>query len=299
MLNKKPIFVFAFARGGSDILTNLILSHPDICISSGETHKVFKGTRWDSKTRIVKKRLLYDFPICVISKQNYFNPRSMEQRRPIPIGLQQYIDKILYNGRFIAMIDTHNKYKTEGILYTRDEIAKCRLLTKALNGLIFTIDTFSQMYPDATFFGLTRNGFALCEGYIRRGIDLQTFGSWYHKIMTKMLQCEKRMPNFRLIKYETMVANPLKTLNEVCEFAELDIAKVAKIRMQGKKIMDATGKRRPVGGIRKQVYWYDKTSLQEYIKPNINENQIKNLSAETKSQFLNHAKDVMVQLDYL
>jgi hypothetical protein len=43
MLNTAPIFVNAFARGGSMILVNLLLSHPNVCCPSGETHKVFRG----------------------------------------------------------------------------------------------------------------------------------------------------------------------------------------------------------------------------------------------------------------
>lgn len=45
MLNKKPLFINAFARGGSNILMNLLMSHPGVCVSNGETHKVFKGQR--------------------------------------------------------------------------------------------------------------------------------------------------------------------------------------------------------------------------------------------------------------
>jgi len=41
----------------------------------------------------------------------------MKKRRGIPLFLQKYIDSILFRGRFVAMFDTHNRYKADGILY--------------------------------------------------------------------------------------------------------------------------------------------------------------------------------------
>ena len=43
MFNQKPIFIVAFARGGSNILLNLLRSHPEVCSPRGETHEVFRG----------------------------------------------------------------------------------------------------------------------------------------------------------------------------------------------------------------------------------------------------------------
>ena len=117
MLNHKPIFINALARGGSNIIMNLLLSHPNVCISSGETHKVFKGTKWDSFFYRFKKRILYDLPIRFYTGQDIFGINWLEPRKPVPSMIQHYIDRILYYGRFKASIDTHNKYKYEKICY--------------------------------------------------------------------------------------------------------------------------------------------------------------------------------------
>jgi len=69
-----------------------------------------------------------------------------------------------------------------------------------------------------------------------------------------------------------MVANPLKVLKEVYEFADLDIKKISKIRLQGKKAMNERGQRQPIGGKPRQVFWYDVDHLQSYIKPSVNKN---------------------------
>ena len=43
MLNKRPIFIIGFARGGTNIILNLLRSHPDVCSPRGETDQVFRG----------------------------------------------------------------------------------------------------------------------------------------------------------------------------------------------------------------------------------------------------------------
>jgi Sulfotransferase family len=41
--DKAPIFVIGFLRGGTDILMNLLASHPDTRFVGRETHMVFYG----------------------------------------------------------------------------------------------------------------------------------------------------------------------------------------------------------------------------------------------------------------
>ena len=84
MFNRHPIFINALVRGGSNITMNLLMSHSDVCISSGETHKVFKGTKWDPLWRKVKKRILYDFPIRLTAGQDVFGTQCFEERRTPP-----------------------------------------------------------------------------------------------------------------------------------------------------------------------------------------------------------------------
>ena len=81
MLNREPIFIQGFARGGSNIIMNLLLSHPGVCLSNGETDKVFKGAKWDSTWGVAKKRLFYDFPICLLAGQNIFSQTNLQRRK--------------------------------------------------------------------------------------------------------------------------------------------------------------------------------------------------------------------------
>ncbi len=298
MLNKRPIFINAFARGGSNILMNLLLSHPQVCLTSGETQKVFKGTRWDPLWRKIKKRVCYDYPIRLVVGQDVFGAGLLEPRKPVPLVVQRYVDRILYFGRFTAMIDSHNLYKFEGTPYTKQELAKCRLLTKGLSGLVYTVEVFREMYPDATFFGLIRNGLAVCEGNIRRGVTAVKFAQTYKAVVEKMLECNAQMPNYHLVRYEEMVKDPLRVLHRLYELAELDVRELQKVRLQSKAVMDRHGKHDLLRGSNRQVFWYNLAELGELIKPDINQHQIRQLRAGDKMKFLSIAGKTMEEVGY-
>ena len=105
-----------------------------------------------------KETLVYHYPMFFLTGQHIFSARSMNPRKPVPAYMMNYIDKILYSGRFKAAHETYNLYKTEGIEYSKEELQNCRMLTKALNGLVFTTDIFKEMYPEATFFAWLETG---------------------------------------------------------------------------------------------------------------------------------------------
>lgn len=299
MLNKRPIFINAFARGGSNILMNLLLSHPGVCLSDGETHKVFKGTKWESPMRRWQKRLMYELPIRVMTQQNLFAPDLLQPRKPVSENMKRYIDKIFYEGRFHAMIATHNLYKFEDVRYTREELAKCRLLTKGLNGTVFAVDVLREMYPDAVFFGLVRNGLAICEGYVRRGWSAKKVGHIYKTVVQKMRELENGMPNYHLIRYEEMVHDPLAATRQVYDLADLDFSLVPKIRLQSKQVTTADGRHELLKGQDRQVFWYDPNELHNHIRSDVNENQIRKLDSVSRKEFLAETGKVMQELGYL
>ena len=106
-------------------------------------------------------RVCYDFPIRLMTGQDTFGTTCLEPRKEMPGFLQRYVDRILYNGRFTAMIDTHNRYKYEGMPYTREELAQCRLLTKGLNGTVHTVNLYLRIeshFPEAVIAALRAAG---------------------------------------------------------------------------------------------------------------------------------------------
>jgi len=300
MLNKKPIILNCFARGGSQMLVNLCISHPDVCLSSGETHKVFKpGTPFDAGWLRWKKRFLYDWPTRMMVGQDIFDPHLLTERKRVPEYLLRRIDRIFYEGRFLNRIPEQNLYRYEGVEYTRDELARCRLVTKSLNGLVFLVDMFREMYPDAVFVALVRNGLAICEGSLRRRYTAEEIGLEYHTVVRRMLANRNSMPNYHILRYEDMVSDIASFVKNLYGLAGLSVADVPKFRLEARPVTTADGKHeRLKGSYDRQLFWYELANIQQHVRSDVNQNQIKKLSASDRNTFLSIAGDVMEELGY-
>lgn len=300
MLNQAPIFVNGLSRGGTNIVMNLLLSHPEVCMPTGETHKVFKGRALgESMWRIIQKRLCYDLPIRIATGQDIFHPLLLEPRKAVPIWVERFIDRILHGEKLRARHEGHNRYKSEGLEYTCQEIAESRLLCKNVNGVIYTTDMFREMYPDAVFFGLVRNGLAVCEGHLRRGRSAEESGHMYKRLVTRMLEDAAGLEYYHIVRFEDMISHPVRFLRRIYRLAGLDVHQLRKVRLQLKPTVDRRGRHGLAGGYDRQVVWYDLGDLQTHFHPDVNENQIRQLAPGDREAFLRIAQVAMERLGYL
>lgn len=297
MLNKAPIFVNGFARGGTNLFINLIASHPDVCVlSDGETHFVFHGKK-DEPIKKWVNRLSY-LPIYLATRQHVFRPGRFYERQPVPRPVMRYIDLLL----FVDKVTTRrNRFKAEATTRSLRDKARGRILCKNINGVVYASGLFSQIYPDATFFGFVRNGLALCEGYVRRGDSAERFGQIYEQVCSKLIEDEQRLPNYHILKFEDMMNDPLSFLERLYALAGLDIARIDKIRLQAKQSMDKDGVRRHTLGtdVFGEVRWFSKDQLSTRFRKDVNDNQIARLSEADKEAFLRHARRSMEHFGYL
>lgn len=299
MLNKKPIFIVAFAYGGSNILLNLLRSHPQVCSPRGETNEVFTGkvdefpaTRW-------AKRLRY-LPCVLAEGKNIFSWRDWQPRRPFKAFTQRRVDRILFDEKLRARDRSQNLYKYENVPYADEEIKSSRLLCKSLDGLIYLTPEFLRMYPDATFLALVRNGFAVCEGHIRRGHRVEEIVQNYERACQLMIKHSKTISNYHLMRYEDLIAQPLEMLKKVYEWAGLDIQQVQKIRLQAKKVIEKDGSHQVIlNKDWKDVIWYDLDEFGKHFRKDTNDNQIKRLTEDQKSVILKTCRSSLEHFGYL
>ena len=182
MINKSPVFIVGFTRGGTNILMNMLLSHPDPCKPTGETAQVFKGRCEEPLWRTLQRRACYDFLLRFMAEHDLFDSKDLPPRPEMSKTAAYFIDSVLHREKVAARSTAQNKYKFEGIEYQPEEIEQARLLTKNVNGIVFMTDALANMYPDATFFGLIRDGRALCESHIRRGETLSRVARIYQRV---------------------------------------------------------------------------------------------------------------------
>src|SRR5688500_3343803 len=164
MLNRAPIFVIGFPRGGTTLLMNILGSHPDVAAINRETHQVFYGRQDDGVAKWLR-RVVY-LPVMAGARQHVFRLSLLEDRRALPRPLRQYTGGIRYVNK---PTDSGNRRLNNGSTRPYRELASARLLAKNMTGLAFATPMLRQMYPDATFIALVRDGLAICEGWTRRG----------------------------------------------------------------------------------------------------------------------------------
>jgi hypothetical protein len=195
---------------------------------------------------------------------------------------------------------TTDKNKIEGVKYSSRELKRCRFLAKNVNGVVLASDLFSEMYPDATFISIIRNGFALCEGYVRRGWTADDFGRMYEIVCQKIIEDSINIRNYYIVRFEDMVSDPFTFIKKIYSFANLDISKVSKIRLQSKKSMDKNGTRKyTFGGSKdREIHWFSIEDIGDFIRKDVNDNQIAQLNKKDKKIFLEKAERSMKYFGY-
>ncbi|MGB6044070.1 MAG: sulfotransferase [Pirellulales bacterium] len=298
MLNKRPIFINGFSRSGSTILNNFLASHPEVS-TVAEIHHLFKGQTYsESAFRLLFKCVLHDGPILLSQRQDFFSPRLHELRKPVSPGVQRFIDRIIFKEKQRMRSPLANQYKYPGVEYTNEELAASRVVGKNLDGLIYATDVFAEMYPDATFVGLVRNGLAVCEGQLRRGHAAEDIGRRYRCVVEKMLSDAERIPRYQLFRFEDLIHATDECVGSLYRHCDLDMRKLQAVRMQVRRAMDSHGNHRLTGDKEWDVVWYDLDRLDTYFHQDVNQNQIRRLADVDRKAFLREAGPAMEQLGY-
>ncbi len=283
------------------MLANLIASHPNVCYI-GETHHAFKGHRHtDSALRTAWKSVSRDLVARLRQREDVYSPRLIRPRRPMRphglLSLRRLLDTERCNAKRHEM---YSKHKASGVLYSDEEIAAGRLLAKNVDGMVFTTDLLTQAYPNATFIGLYRDGFAVCEGHLRRNRSAVESGARYRAIVEKMEKDAEQISRYHFVRFEDLLQAPIETTRRLFATLQLDADDVEQIRMQRRRVMDSAGNHQlRDGGKEWSVDWMGWDDLAGHCQPNVNRNQISRLSDVDRKAFLSEADDAMKRLGYL
>ena len=299
MLNQRPIFIVGFQHGGTNLVLNLIRSHPEVGDANGELQELFIGKPEEAwRTRLPK--LINYLPIMLNERQHVFHLSSWKKRKAFKHSSQKQIDKILYQQKLNAKDPSQNLYKDKNEFYTDEEIISLRPVTKLLNGLMYLTDSFAMMYPDATFIALIRNGLAVCEGAHRRGNDISQIASYYEQGCQKIIRDSQALPNYHVFRYEDLMTKPVETIDQIYKVADLDLAKLTGIRLEVKPTMNKRGEHfMPIGKNENDLIWYDLKNVTNHLIPDVNSHQIKRLNAEQKTIIMNKCRSSLEYFNYL
>lgn len=298
MLNKRPVFIVGFQFGGSNLLQNLLLSHPDLCCTRGELQQLFIGKEGDTRVAISLKRLAY-LPFALNEKGHFLSLSKWQERKKFKKSTIKHLDKTLYTDKLKATGVSQNRYKHPNELYSHEEIASSRVTIKLLNGLMFLDENLMQMYPNATFIALIRNGLAVCEGAMRRGVEMQAMAQGYQLGCQHIIKQSQKYSNYHVFRYEDLVRFPVEISAKIYEAASLDANAIKAIRLETKPVTTKTGEHKnSLGTKQKQLIWYDKHNFTKHMRLDINENQIKRLDASHKEVILNYCQKSLQHFSY-
>ena len=273
MKNSKVIVLSGFARGGTNIVWNILQSHPDIVAPPNETGQIFSGSR-------------------ILSLLN--RPRS---HKPSLIN-SHIIDYILFQNKMESFDHLDNRYQSEGVLYSRKQMKQSVLCLKSVNDDILITDLLANIYPNLYFIALTRNGYALADGYMRRGRTVIEAGQLYRRVATKMQEYAKALPKFKIVKFEEVIKKPFEVAQDLFDFVEVHPTKLEMLRLKSKKIINNKGLHNPAFGSEHRKYWFSKDSIGQIIDPNIDKRQQANLTSQMIIEFNSEAESTLKFFGY-
>jgi hypothetical protein len=276
MLNSRVILINAMSRGGSNILWNIMQSHPVVCSPIRETGDVLhpEGPGLHRVSRLFYMRL--DLPV-----------------------IKRYVDKKLFSAKMENISHPGNRYKTEDELYGVDELRNAVLCLKSLNDDIRMTDLFYSMYNDIHAIGLVRNGYAVCEGWVRRGERARVAGRAYARYMGRIVEDSERLHNYRLVKFEQVLTEPFETATSLYDFCELEPRSIGKLRLKSKQTMGKDGRHTREYERTGDKYWLDHEAMRDFLDAGVDSLQAGRLNADDRKSFEREAKPVLDYLGYL
>jgi hypothetical protein len=249
---------------------------------------VFKGKgsifRPKESVKNIFHKLTCYSPIIALQRQDTFSIKRYSEPKKLTREGRLILDKILYDEKLLARDENQNLFVRQGLEYSDDQIKESRLFCKIVDGLIFFCRELHEIYPDATFVGLIRNPYALCESWMHRRKDIKTSIKHCKLIYERMLDDSREIPNYKIFHYEDLVANPIKVIKCLYNHTDLDLEVVDQFRMEIKK-----DRNEEINSINickrkeKKLVWYEKKKINDHFVKGANVKQIQRLhSAEIK-----------------
>lgn len=274
-MNKKTAIVInGFTYGGSNLLWNLLQSHP--CIVS-----------------VMRETGLYLYPSIL----NKIQPLIRLFFRLFPAHFNSRIKALESRKRLnIESIDHCEKYPE--VNYTSLEISQAIPSFKSLNNDVFLNKLFEKVYDEVYFIAIIRNGLALCESWKRRGRSMQEAIDNYLRIGHYFMEQEQNNPRFKVIRMEDILIDPFAVSLELNKFLGLYPQELDHLRLKSKKLVGKDGSHEVRFGKQNSKYWFDKTSIEQFIDKGINEKQLKQLTDKDRATFESKAGGILAHFGY-
>jgi len=277
--NLKVIVVNGIQRGGTNVVWNILQSHPQVCAPKPETGRLLHERRISDL--FWRYFLIYCTPNPLVAK-----------------SLGGWADQIFFDSKMQVLEHEDDQYKSEHDLYTEQEVRDSVLCIKSVNEDVMLADFFSQIYDDCYFVGVVRNGYAVCDSWTRRGRSAKRAGWYYRTYVERMINDSQKYNNYIIVKLEDTLREPFPTASKLYEFAQLSPPRLDKLRLESKKVFNANGVHQAKFGEARKKYWFTEDKVFDILDADISQRQAGNLSIQDKKEFDKQAASVMEYFDY-
>ena len=294
MKNKNVILISGFSRGGTNILWNLICSHPGIQTTGVELNEILGPGATD--ITYIEKIILEIFAI-----PGFFAPN----------WLHQYV-----HSRVILKAKEHSesgwgKWKSPDKVYSDSDFNQIAVCTKSVNswsrGWFFSLlkrnlslkytSILRGTYKSMPTIYLIRDPEAQCNGWMRRGCTPSGAGKWYRKIIQLMLlDYQKRPDEVIFVHFEDVLSNPLGIYKMVSQFINLPKYELNEFHLKSKKILRNNGAHNTQRGNEGDMIWVSRDDIGNFLDAGIDKRQRNMLNESDRSSLYNELGDICEQV---
>ena len=281
--NPAVIVVNGFARGGTNVVWNLFQTHPRVCSARWETGRILSLAGIPYSGSVLRRILTAPWVL----------------HAPFFPGLAWILDRRLFRLKMQNLMDPYNRYKNEQEVYTREELAATVVCLKSVNRDMDYSDLLERMYEDIWFVELFRNGYALCESWLRRGARARDVGRFYREYGEKMLARAEQSRRHRVVRFEDVLADPFGMAERLYRFAGLDPVRLPKLRIKAKPILQPDGSHQTLNAEAGQKIWLGPEEISRFLDPHVTRRQIERLTPADRQAFEAEARPILEALGYL
>ncbi len=209
-----------------------------------------------------------------------------------------WLDRRLHAFKMRNVGSAGNGEKLEGEAYTSHEVDQAALCLKSTDKDIVLSPLFQATWEDTNFVGLMRNGYAICEAWMRRGKRPDYVGRFYRWFGERMISDSTRYAKYTIVKFEDLVRDPFGVGEQLYAFADLEPSAVPKLRFKSKWVLGEEGDHQTRFGEENAKYWFDRETVFELIDPSVSDNQIAKLSSSDRTAFEAEALPVLKHFGY-
>lgn len=281
MQNHKLIILNGMQRGGTNVVWNLLQSHPDIVSPIYETGQIIYPRVVDRMGPGKTGRVLYR-----AAMRSGFPP------------LLARVDRLLHEYKMYTLEHQDNRYRSEGVLYTPAEVEAATVVTKSIGDDIYLTPALASYFPDTRCISVVRDGFAVCEGWIRRGVSPERAARAYARTMKEILRQDMKLSSHLVVRFEKCIEEPAGQLTRMCDFIGVDPGRIGKIRIKAKAVLGKDGAHVATFGKEGRKLWIEPEHASRYLDPDVTRRQVDSLPRSARKTISAVAGDVMCRLGY-